>query len=72
VGHLFCSPADISWAPDTLVRPDLFIVPLEQARTLDWARMTDLLLAAEVLSPSSRRADRTPFELSLLNLFKPI
>jgi Uma2 family endonuclease len=58
VGHLFCSPADISWGPDTLVQPDLFVVPLEQARTLDWARITDLLLVAEVLSPSSRRADR--------------
>jgi Uma2 family endonuclease len=58
VGHLFCSPADISWAPDTLVQPDLFVVPMDQARTLDWARMTDLLLVAEVLSPSSRRADR--------------
>ncbi len=58
VGHAFCSPADISWGPDTLVQPDLFIVPLEQARTLDWKQMTDLLLVAEVLSPSSRRADR--------------
>jgi Uma2 family endonuclease len=58
VGHLFYSPADISWGPDTLVQPDLFVVPLEQARTLDWARMTDLLLVAEVLSPSTRRADR--------------
>jgi Uma2 family endonuclease len=58
VGHLFYSPADISWGPDTLVQPDLFVVPLEQARTLDWAKMTDLLLVAEVLSPSTRRADR--------------
>ncbi|MGH7628039.1 MAG: Uma2 family endonuclease [Gemmatimonadales bacterium] len=39
-------------------QPDLFVVPLEQARTLDWARITALLLVAEVLSPSSRRADR--------------
>jgi len=57
-GHLLLSPADISWGPDTLVQPDLFVVPLEQARTLDWARITELLLVAEVLSPSSRRADR--------------
>jgi Uma2 family endonuclease len=57
-GYLFYSPADVSWGPDTLVQPDLFVVPLEQARTLDWSRMTDLLLVAEVLSPSSRRADR--------------
>ena len=58
VGHLCCSPADISWGLDTLVQPDLFVAPLEQARTLDWSRVTDLLLVAEVLSPSSRRADR--------------
>ena len=58
VGHLFCSPADISWGPDTLVQPDLFVVPLEQARTWDWSQMKTLLLAAEVLSPSSLRADR--------------
>ena len=58
VGHLFQSPADISWGPDTLVQPDLFVVPLQQARTMDWARMTDLLLVTEVLSPSTARADR--------------
>ena len=57
-GHLVLSPADISWGPDTLVQPDVFVVPLEDARTLDWARITRLLLVIEVLSPSSRRADR--------------
>lgn len=57
-GHLFASPADISWGPDVLVQPDLFVVNLDQARTLDWASMQDLLLAIEVLSPSSVRADR--------------
>ena len=39
VGHLFVSPADISWSHDTLVQPDLFVVDLEEARTMDWARM---------------------------------
>ena len=58
VGHALQSPADISWSPDTLVQPDVFVVPLAQARTLDWARITDLLLVVEVLSPSSGRADR--------------
>ena len=58
VAHAFFSPADISWGPDTLVQPDVFAVPLEQARTLDWSRIQDLLLAIEVLSPSSARADR--------------
>jgi Uma2 family endonuclease len=58
VGEAFISPADISWGPDILVQPDLFVVRLDEARTSDWARMQHLLLAIEVLSPSSARADR--------------
>jgi Uma2 family endonuclease len=58
VGHAFGSRSDISWGPDTLVEPDVFVAPLEEVRTLDWARVKTLLLVAEVLSPSSRRADR--------------
>jgi Uma2 family endonuclease len=58
VGHVVVSPADISWAPDTLVQPDVFVVPLAEARTLDWHQMRTLLLVAEILSPSSARADR--------------
>jgi len=57
IGHLFHSPADISWSDDTLVQPDLFVVPLGEARTLDWSQMRTLLLAVEVLSPSTTRAD---------------
>lgn len=58
VGEVLGSRADISWGPDVLVSPDVFVVPVEQARTLDWARMRDLLLVAEVLSPASVRYDR--------------
>jgi Uma2 family endonuclease len=58
VGHVLLSPADISWGPDVLVQPDVFVVDLTEARTLDWTRMRHLLLAVEVLSPSSVRADR--------------
>lgn len=58
VGHALMSPADISWSEDTLVQPDVFVVDLAEARTLDWTRMRTLLLAVEVLSPSSARADR--------------
>ena len=58
VGQVFASPADISWAPDTLVQPDVFVVDLAEARTLDWSQMQHLLLAVEVLSSSSVRADR--------------
>ncbi|MDH5805925.1 MAG: Uma2 family endonuclease [Gemmatimonadota bacterium] len=57
-GHLFRSPADISWDEDTLVQPDLFVVPREQARGWDWRNMKDLILVVEVLSPSSVSHDR--------------
>ena len=58
VGQVFGSRSDISWGPDTLVEPDVFVAPFEEVRTLDWARVKTLLLVIEVLSPSSRRADR--------------
>jgi len=38
---------------DTLLQPDLFAVPIEQARTLDWSRMTTLPLVAAVRSRPS-------------------
>lgn len=58
IGHLLASPADISWGPDTLVQPDLFVVPLREIRTLEWDAMKTLILAVEILGPSSTRADR--------------
>lgn len=59
VGHAMVSPSDISWGlPDVLVQPDVFVIPLGEARTLEWHRVRQLLLAIEVLSPSSVRADR--------------
>jgi Uma2 family endonuclease len=56
--HPVSSPADISWGPDTLVQPDVFVVPIADARTGDWTRMQRLLLVIEVLSPATSRADR--------------
>jgi Uma2 family endonuclease len=58
VGHVFGSRSDISYGPDTLVSPDIIVVPLEEARTNDWAQMHHLLLVVEVLSPSSKHHDR--------------
>lgn len=58
VGQVLPSPADISWAPDVLIQPDIFVVAIEEARTFDWLQMKTLLLAIEVLSPSTRRYDR--------------
>ena len=58
VGVVLASPADISWGRDILVQPDLFVVPVEEARLQDWSKIRHLLLAVEILSPSSTRADR--------------
>jgi Uma2 family endonuclease len=51
------APADITWGGERLVQPDLFVIP---ARDLSrsWKTVQTLLLAIEVLSPSSARADR--------------
>jgi Uma2 family endonuclease len=57
-GMVLSSPADISWSADTLVQPDLFVVPLADVRTLEWAQIRDLRLVIEVLSPSTTRGDR--------------
>ena len=54
---LFASPADISWDDETLVQPDLLVVPPEEV-TNSWTTYRTLLLAVEVLSPWSRRRDR--------------
>lgn len=54
------SPADISFHEDMLVQPDLFVVPIGPDRRLPrhWSDVRALLLAIEVLSPSTARADR--------------
>jgi Uma2 family endonuclease len=58
VGVMLTSPADISWGQDVLVQPDVFVIPLDEARTGDWSTIGSLLLVAEVLSPTTARADR--------------
>ena len=58
LGHVMLSPADISWGDDILVQPDVFVASLDEARTMKWSLVKSLLLAVEVLSPSSTRADR--------------
>lgn len=59
VGLAIGSRSDLSWGlQDVLVSPDLFVVPLVEARTLDWGVLRTVILVAEVLSPSSQRADR--------------
>ncbi len=59
VGAAVISPADIGLEPGALVQPDVFVAPLVGGRRpRNWDEITILLLAVEVLSPSSARADR--------------
>ena len=61
VGIVLLSPSDLELKPDTVVQPDVFVVPADTptAREIrEWTDATSLLLAVEVLSPSSLRTDR--------------
>jgi Uma2 family endonuclease len=59
VGKLRWSPADISLGEDEILQPDLFVVPLNELQPIrSWTDVTRLLLAVEVVSPSSARYDR--------------
>jgi Uma2 family endonuclease len=57
VARAFLSPADISWAEDVLVQPDVFVAPAEEAAG-EWSDIRTLLLAVEVVSQSTARFDR--------------
>lgn len=60
VGEALFSPADIEFADDTVVQPDVFVVPLAGGvRPRTWKDVTRLLLAVEIPSPSTARVDRT-------------
>jgi Uma2 family endonuclease len=59
LGCTLLSPADIEFDDRTLVQPDLFVAPLvEGRRPRQWTEVRTLLLAVEVISPSTARADR--------------
>lgn len=59
-GEVLFAPADISFHQDMLVQPDLFVVPTgpDRRHGRNWTDIHALLLAVEVLSPSTARADR--------------
>ena len=59
VGHPYVSPGEIVFSPHRGVQPDVFVIPLIDGRRPESFRdVTRLLLAVEVLSPSTARADR--------------
>ena len=57
MARLLIAPADITWEGEQLVQPDLFVVPAAEV-TSSWTSIRTLLLAVEVVSPSSARGDR--------------
>jgi len=59
LGVLF-APADVTFAEDTLVQPDLFAFPAPaRLATFSYEDITHVELAIEVLSPSTSRVDRS-------------
>ena len=59
LGWTVLSPADIELSKKRLVQPDLFVVPdTGQGRPRSWRDVKSLLLAVEVISPSTEWTDR--------------
>jgi Uma2 family endonuclease len=59
VGVVFTSPFDVELERGTLTQPDMFVVPPDESRRLVTEMPAkSLLLAVEVVSPSSNRYDR--------------
>ena len=60
VGHVITSPSDVELEPEFITQPDVLVVPIDEWRRVvrNAAPITALLLAVEVLSPSSSRHDR--------------
>ncbi len=61
LGEVAWSPSDVEVLPGTVAQPDVYVVPPDEARRLRapaFQPVNRLLLAAEVLSPSSWRKDR--------------
>ncbi|CAN5409332.1 hypothetical protein BH09GEM1_BH09GEM1_45040 [soil metagenome] len=57
LGTVFLSPCDVRFEPGLIMQPDTFVVPAGHLRSRSDV-VTRLLLASEVLSPSSTRFDR--------------
>ncbi len=58
LGRLCFAPADVELEASTLVQPDLFVARTDGAPLRNAADIRGLLLAVEVLAPSTARYDR--------------
>ena len=60
IGTLVMAPGDVALADDTVVQPDLFVVPLVSGKPPQrWEDVRRLLLVVKILSPGTARVDRT-------------
>jgi len=59
IGHALASPSDIELEPEFLTQPDVFVMPATEWQRVRLGRIVrELLVAIEVLSPSSAGHDR--------------
>jgi Uma2 family endonuclease len=59
-GEAVLSPADLELEPENITQPDVFVVPSKTATPWrEWTDVHALLLAVEVLSPSTGQDDRS-------------
>jgi Uma2 family endonuclease len=61
IGVVVASPADLELQSGTITQPDVFVIPAHSVAGGDeihWPDVKSLLLAVEVISPSSVRIDR--------------
>ena len=61
LGVTMMSPADLELRPGTIMQPDVFVIAkgiTRVAHVPEWSDISALMLAVEILSPSSLRNDR--------------
>ena len=60
VGRVISSPSDVELEPEFISQPDVFVVPMSEWRRViaDGLPVREVVLAVEILSPSSSRHDR--------------
>jgi Uma2 family endonuclease len=61
LGLTLMSPSDLELKTETIMQPDVFVIPASTDTAgphLEWPDVKALLLAVEVISPSSARNDR--------------
>ena len=59
IGEVVNSPSDVELEDDTIVQPDVYVIPAEEGTRLETGLPGQLLLLAiEIISPGSSRADR--------------